>query len=236
MYDNMSKIIIIAIDGFSSTGKSTIAKLIAKKYNYIYVDSGAMYRAVTLFAKENNFVGNDFLDTKQLIFNLKQISLSFKFNESLGFSEMYLNNKNVEKEIRSLEISQLVSKVSAISEVRKKLVSEQQLMGLDKGIVMDGRDIGTVVFPKAELKLFMTASADKRALRRYKELTERGDNVQFDDILFNVQERDKLDSTREDSPLVKAKNAIEFDNSNMEIREQFEKICDLVDRIVSDKT
>ncbi|MDG1452037.1 MAG: (d)CMP kinase [Polaribacter sp.] len=232
----MSKIIIIAIDGFSSTGKSTIAKLIAKKYNYIYVDSGAMYRAVTLFAKENNFVGNDFLDTKQLIFNLKQISLSFKFNESLGFSEMYLNNKNVEKEIRSLEISQLVSKVSAISEVRKKLVSEQQLMGLDKGVVMDGRDIGTVVFPKAELKLFMTASADKRALRRYKELTERGDNVQFDDILFNVQERDKLDSTREDSPLVKAKNAIEFDNSNMEIREQFEKICDLVDRIVSDKT
>ena len=232
----MSKIIIIAIDGFSSTGKSTIAKLIAKKYNYIYVDSGAMYRAVTLFAKENNFVGNDFLDTKQLIFNLKQISLSFKFNESLGFSEMYLNNKNVEKEIRSLEISQLVSKVSAISEVRKKLVSEQQLMGLDKGIVMDGRDIGTVVFPKAELKLFMTASADKRATRRYKELTERGDNVQFDDILFNVQERDKLDSTREDSPLVRAKNAIEFDNSNMEIREQFEKICDLVDRIVSDKT
>ena len=232
----MSKIIIIAIDGFSSTGKSTIAKLIAKKYNYIYVDSGAMYRAVTLFAKENNFVGNDFLDTKQLIFNLKQISLSFKFNESLGFSEMYLNNKNVEKEIRSLEISQLVSKVSAISEVRKKLVSEQQLMGLDKGIVMDGRDIGTVVFPKAGLKLFMTASADKRASRRYKELTERGDDVQFDDILFNVQERDKLDSTREDSPLVKAKNAIEFDNSNMEIREQFEKICDLVDRIVSDKT
>ena len=232
----MSKIIIIAIDGFSSTGKSTIAKLIAKKYNYIYVDSGAMYRAVTLFAKENNFVGNDFLDTKQLIFNLKQISLSFKFNESLGFSEMYLNNKNVEKEIRSLEISQLVSKVSAISEVRKKLVSEQQLMGLDKGIVMDGRDIGTVVFPKAELKLFMTASADKRASRRYKELTERGDNVQFDDILFNVQERDKLDSTREDSPLVRAKNAIEFDNSNMEIREQFEKICDLVDRIVSDKS
>lgn len=232
----MSKIIIIAIDGFSSTGKSTIAKLIAKKYNYIYVDSGAMYRAVTLFAKENNFVGNDFLDSKQLIFNLKQISLSFKFNESLGFSEMYLNNKNVEKEIRSLEISQLVSKVSAISEVRKKLVSEQQLMGLDKGIVMDGRDIGTVVFPKAELKLFMTASADKRASRRYKELTERGDNVQFDDILFNVQERDKLDSTREDSPLVKAKNAIEFDNSNMEIHEQFEKICDLVDRIVSDKT
>ena len=230
----MSKLIIIAIDGFSSTGKSTIAKLLAKKYNYIYVDSGAMYRAVTLFAKENNFVGNDFLDSQQLISTLKNISLSFMFNESLGFSEMYLNNKNVEKEIRSLEISQLVSKVSAISEVRKKLVIEQQLMGLDKGIVMDGRDIGTVVFPEAELKLFMTASADKRALRRYEELIERGDDIQFNDILFNVQERDQLDSTRKDSPLVKAKNAIEFDNSDMEIHEQFEKIATLVDSIITE--
>ena len=231
----MKRLIIIAIDGFSSTGKSTIAKLLAQKYNYIYVDSGAMYRAVTLYAKENNFVGKDFLDTEQLIANLKNISLSFKFNESLGFSEIYLNNKNVEKEIRSLAISQLVSSVSAISEVRKKLVSEQQLMGQDKGIVMDGRDIGTVVFPNAELKLFMTASADKRATRRYKELIERGDNVHFNDILFNVQERDKLDSTREDSPLVRAENAIEFDNSDMGIQEQFEKICHLVDRVVSDK-
>jgi cytidylate kinase len=203
----MSKLIIIAIDGFSSTGKSTIAKLLAKKYNYIYVDSGAMYRAVTLYAKENKFVGINFLHTKQLISNLKNISLSFKFNKSLGFSEMYLNNKNVEKEIRSLEVSQLVSRVSAISEVRKKLVQEQQLMGLNKGIVMDGRDIGTVVFPEAELKLFMTASANERASRRYKELIERGDEVQFSDILFNVQERDKLDSTRKDSPLLRAIDA-----------------------------
>lgn len=231
----MRRLITIAIDGFSSTGKSTIAKLLAKKYNYIYVDSGAMYRAVTLYAKENNFVGKDFLDTKQLVANLKNISLSFKFNESLGFSEIYLNNKNVEKEIRTLAISQLVSSVSAISEVRKKLVREQQLMGQDKGIVMDGRDIGTVVFPNAELKLFMTASAEKRATRRYKELIERGDNVHFNDILFNVQERDKLDSTREDSPLVRAENAIEFDNSDMGIQEQFQKICDLVDRVVSEK-
>jgi len=204
----MSKLIIIAIDGFSSTGKSTIAKLLAKKYNYIYVDSGAMYRAVTLYAKENQFVGINFLHTKQLISNLKNISLSFKFNKSLGFSEMYLNHKNVEKEIRSLEVSQLVSRVSAISEVRRKLVQEQQLMGLNKGIVMDGRDIGTVVFPEAELKLFMTATANERASRRYKELIERGDEVQFSDILFNVQERDKLDSTRKDSPLVRAKNAV----------------------------
>ena len=232
----MNKKITIAIDGFSSTGKSTIAKLIANKYNYIYVDTGAMYRAVTLFAKNNGFVEQDSLDRESLIANLPNISLRFQFNENLGFAEMFLNNENVEKEIRTLEISQLVSKIAAISEVRKKLVAEQQEMGKNGGIVMDGRDIGTVVFPKAELKLFMTASADKRASRRYKELTERGDDVQFDDILFNVQERDKLDSTREDSPLVKAKNAIEFDNSNMEIREQFEKICDLVDRIVSDKT
>ncbi len=232
----MSKLIIIAIDGFSSTGKSTIAKLLAKKYNYIYVDSGAMYRAVTLYAKENQFVGINFLHTKQLISNLKNISLSFKFNKSLGFSEMYLNHKNVEKEIRSLEVSQLVSKVSAISEVRRKLVQEQQLMGLNKGIVMDGRDIGTVVFPEAELKLFMTATANERASRRYKELIERGDEVQFSDILFNVQERDKLDSTRKDSPLVRAKNAVEFDNSTMDIDEQFDKICDLVDRVILNKS
>ncbi|CAI8366170.1 MAG: Cytidylate kinase [Polaribacter sejongensis] len=225
----MSKKIIIAIDGFSSTGKSTIAKLLAKKYNYIYVDTGAMYRAVTLFAEQNNFVGKDFLKTKALISNLKNISLSFHFNAELGFAEMFLNGINVEKEIRTLGISQLVSKVSAISEVRKKLVTEQQIMGKEQGVVMDGRDIGTVVFPSAELKLFMTASADKRAKRRYKELIDRGDNVDFKDILFNVQERDRIDSTREDSPLMMADDAIEFDNSEMGIQEQFERICALVE-------
>ena len=229
----MNKKITIAIDGFSSTGKSTIAKLIAKKYNYIYVDTGAMYRAVSLFAKQHNFVGNDFLEKEKLISNLNDISLSFKFNEDLGFAEMFLNDKNVEQEIRTLEVSQLVSKVATISEVRRKLVAEQQQMGAKGGIVMDGRDIGTVVFPNAELKLFMTASADKRATRRYKELLDKGDKVTFAEILFNVEERDRIDSTREDSPLIKADDAIEFDNSDMGINEQFERICTLVDRKIS---
>jgi cytidylate kinase len=229
----MNKKITIAIDGFSSTGKSTIAKLLANKYNYIYVDTGAMYRAVSLFAKKNQLVGKDFLKKEELISCLANISLSFKFNKELGFAEMFLNNMNVEKEIRSLEVSQLVSKVATISEVRKKLVSEQQLMGFDSGIVMDGRDIGSVVFPNADLKLFMTASADKRATRRYKELIDRGDNVDFNEILFNVQERDRIDSTREDSPLIMTDDAIEFDNSDMGITEQFERICTLVESKLS---
>ena len=229
----MNNKITIAIDGFSSTGKSTIAKLIANKYNYIYVDSGAMYRAVTLFAKNNGFVSKDFLKKEELTSNLNDVTLTFHFNEKLGFAEMYLDDVNVEKEIRTLEISQLVSKVAAISEVRKKLVAEQQKMGENGGVVMDGRDIGTVVFPNADLKLFMTASADKRATRRYKELIDRGDKVSFDEILFNVQERDRIDSTREDSPLVKAHEAIEFDNSDMGITEQFDRICTLVDREIS---
>jgi cytidylate kinase len=229
----MNKKITIAIDGFSSTGKSTIAKLLAKKYNYIYVDTGAMYRAVSLFAKNHELVGKDFLHKKELSSRLDNISLSFKFNKELGFAEMFLNDKNVEKEIRTLEVSQLVSKVATISKVRTKLVAEQQQMGKEGGIVMDGRDIGTVVFPDADLKLYMTASADKRATRRYKELIDRGDNVSFKDILFNVEERDRIDSTRKDSPLVQADDAIEFNNSDMGIQEQFERICSLVDRKLS---
>ncbi len=229
----MNKKITIAIDGFSSTGKSTIAKLIAKKYNYIYVDTGAMYRAVTLFAKNNGFVTHDFLDQDSLIASLSNISLRFQFNENLGFAEMFLNNKNVENEIRTLEISQLVSKIAAISEVRKKLVAEQQEMGKNGGIVMDGRDIGTVVFPDAELKLFMTASPEKRATRRYDELIGKGDIISYEDILFNVQERDRIDSTRDDSPLVKATDAIEIDNSDLGIEEQFEKICELIDQKIN---
>jgi len=227
---DMSKKIIIAIDGFSSTGKSTIAKLLAKKYNYVYVDTGAMYRAVSLFAKNNGYVSSDLLNSNDLVSSLNDITLVFVFNNDLGYAEIHLNGVNVEKEIRSLEISQLVSKIATISEVRKKLVHEQQLMGKEGGIVMDGRDIGTVVFPDAELKLFMTASADKRAARRYKELIDRGDRVNYNDILFNVQERDRIDSTREDSPLLKATDAIEFDNSDMGINEQFERICSLVDK------
>jgi cytidylate kinase len=228
----MNKKITIAIDGFSSTGKSTIAKLIAKKYNFIYVDTGAMYRAVSLYAKNNNFIGKDFIDEASVVSNLKNISLLFQFNKELGFAEMFLNTKNVEKEIRTLEVSQYVSQIATISEVRRKLVFEQQEMGKLGGIVMDGRDIGTVVFPDADLKLFMTASADKRATRRYKELIAKGDNVSYDAILFNVQERDRIDSTREDSPLVMADDAIEFDNSDMGIKEQFEKICTLIDRVI----
>ena len=225
----MNKKITIAIDGFSSTGKSTIAKLIAKKYNYIYVDTGAMYRAVTYFGMKSELVSKDVLKSESLILKLKDVKLTFKFNKILGFAEMFLNNVNVEREIRTLQVSQMVSKVAAISDVRIKLVAEQQLMGVNGGIVMDGRDIGTVVFPDADLKLFMTASADKRATRRYKELINNGNTVSFDEVLFNVQERDRMDSTREDSPLMKANDAIEFDNSDMGIEEQFERICALVD-------
>ena len=228
----MEKKITIAIDGFSSTGKSTIAKLVAKKYNFIYVDTGAMYRAVSLFAMEHNFIGEDFIDKVGLITKLKDITLSFHFNKVAGFAEMFLNQRNIEKEIRTLEVSQYVSRIATISEVRRKLVSEQQEMGKLGGIVMDGRDIGTVVFPEADLKLFMTASADKRATRRYKELIEKGDNVSYEDILFNVQERDRIDSTREDSPLVMADDAIEFDNSDMGITAQFNQICVLIDAII----
>lgn len=220
--------IIIAIDGFSSTGKSTIAKALAKKLGYIYVDSGAMYRAVTLYAMNHNLVSFDDFDLEALVRCLPSISLTFKFNADLGFAEMYLNGINVENEIRTLEVSQLVSKVSAVSSVRKKLVLEQQEMGKYRGIVMDGRDIGTVVFPDAEIKLFMTASADTRAQRRYKELIAKGDTVSYEEILQNVVERDHLDSTRKDSPLIKAKDAIEIDNSDLGLNEQFDKIYALV--------
>lgn len=221
------KKIIIAIDGFSSTGKSTIAKQLAKQLNYIYVDTGAMYRAVTYFAMTNKLIGEDFFYSEQLIERLNEIHISFKFNESLGFAEVYLNGENIEKEIRSLEVSRYVSPVATISEVRQKLVEQQQLMGKDKGIVMDGRDIGTVVFPHAELKIFMTASAETRAQRRYKELLERGHNLSYDEVLENVTTRDRIDSTREDSPLVKADDAIEIDNSDLTIEEQIETLLKL---------
>ena len=218
------KQIIIAIDGFSSTGKSTIAKELANSLGYLYVDSGAMYRAVTLFAMQQGYVDIGFLNKKALIEDLVNIDLKFKYNEKLKFSEMYLNDVNVEKKIRSIEVSKLVSKVSEISAVRKKLVEQQQKMGIDRGLVMDGRDIGTVVFPDAELKLFMTASPEKRATRRYKELLDRGHKVTYEEILQNVQQRDLIDSTREDSPLMKADDAIEFDNSDMGLKEQFDRV------------
>jgi cytidylate kinase len=229
----MKKKITIAIDGFSSTGKSTIAKQLAQKLGYIYVDTGAMYRAVTLFAMNQNLITATEFDIAGLEKELSKISLSFTFNSNVGFAEMYLNGVNVEKEIRTLEVSQLVSKVAAVSSVRKKLVLEQQAMGKNKGIVMDGRDIGTVVFPDAELKVFMVASANTRAQRRYKELIAKGDTVSYEEILQNVVERDHLDSTRKDSPLVRAEDAIEIDNSDLGFKEQFDKIYALVESLSS---
>ncbi|MCF7559977.1 (d)CMP kinase [Sabulilitoribacter multivorans] len=226
--------ITIAIDGFSSTGKSTVAKQIAKHLGYVYVDSGAMYRAVTLYAMQKGLISKSDFNIEALIYQLPSINISFKFNKSLGFAEVYLNDVNVEKEIRTLEVSSFVSKVAEVSEVRQKLVEQQQKMGKDKGVVMDGRDIGTVVFPDAELKLFMTASAETRAKRRYEELVERGDAVNFEQVLKNVKERDYIDSNREDSPLIKAKDAIEVDNSNMTLKEQFDKIIQLVKMTIED--
>lgn len=225
----MSTKITIAIDGFSSTGKSTVAKELAKKLEYIYVDSGAMYRAVTLFAMQNNFIGGDFFNLDGLTNSLDAIDLSFRLNSITSNADMYLNNINVENEIRTLEVSNFVSTVAANSVVRKKLVAIQKEMGKNKGVVMDGRDIGTVVFTNAELKIFMIASADTRAERRYKELIDKGQAVSYDDILKNVVDRDFMDTTRKDSPLVKAEDAIEIDNSNLSRIEQFEMILALVE-------
>lgn len=226
--------ITIAIDGYSSTGKSTVAKQLAKTLGYVYVDSGAMYRVVALFAMQNGFIETDFFDKEGLISQLDYIKISFKLNAEKGFAEVYLNEKNVEKDIRSLEVSSFVSPVATVSQVREQLVKQQQNFGKDKGVVMDGRDIGTVVFPDAELKLFMTASAEKRAQRRYDELIERGDDVSYKDVLENVQTRDHIDSTREDSPLTMAEDAIKVDNSSMNLKEQFEFVFKLSEEKIRD--
>lgn len=215
--------IIIAIDGHSSTGKSTMAKQLAKALGYIYVDTGAMYRAVTLFALQKGYIGPNIDALDLLIPELPLIRLEFKYNATLGFSEMYLNGVNVENKIRTLEVSSFVSQVSVIKEVRHKLVILQQEMGRQKGLVMDGRDIGTVVFPNAELKIFMTANSDIRATRRYKELLERDADISFEEVLENVRQRDYLDSTREFSPLKKAEDSVVLDNSAMNPEEQFQK-------------
>jgi CMP/dCMP kinase len=226
------KKITIAIDGFSSTGKSTIAKQLAKHLGYVYVDTGAMYRAVAYFAMQNGYIDKEFFDKDTLIASLPYIKLHFVFNADLGFGEMYLNDVNVEKEIRTIEVSGFVSRIAEVSEVRAKLVEQQQQMGKDKGIVMDGRDIGTVVFPDAELKIFMTASAATRAQRRYDELIAKGDNVSYGDVLKNVEERDYIDTHRDDSPLVKADGAYEIDNSDLTRDEQFGTVVGLVNDIL----
>jgi cytidylate kinase len=228
----LKKQITIAIDGFSSTGKSTLAKQLAQQLGYIYVDTGAMYRAVAYFAMQNQLISVDSFNKVDLVNQLKNIVLEFKFNSELGFAEMYLNGTNVEKAIRTIEVSGYVSKVAEVSEVRAKLVEQQQEMGKNKGIVMDGRDIGTVVFPDAELKIFMTASAATRAQRRFDELVQKGDSVSYDEVLKNVEERDYIDTHREDSPLVMAKDAVEIDNSHLTREEQFQAVLELVNGII----
>ena len=206
------KKIIIAIDGYSSTGKSTVAKQLADYLDYTYVDSGAMYRAVALFALQNNYISKNSFDQELFIKALPEIELDFKKENDNSKTNMFLNGVNVEKEIRSMYVSDFVSPVATLSEVRKKLVAIQHQMGVKKGIVMDGRDIGTIVFPKAELKIFMNADAEVRAMRRFNELKEKNQTITYDEILKNVQKRDLLDTTREDSPLIIANDAIELDN------------------------
>lgn len=211
------KKIIIAIDGFSSCGKSTMAKALAKRIGYIYVDTGAMYRAVTLYCVQNGWMEQLDNLTPEL---LSKINITFRLNSETGNADTYLNGVNVEKEIRSLDISNRVSIVSALPQVRHELVRIQQQLGVEKGLVMDGRDIGTTVFPQAELKIFLTASPEIRAQRRYDELKEKGQTASLDEIIANIKMRDELDQTRKESPLVKAEDAILLDNSHMTIEEQ----------------
>ena len=215
------KKITIAIDGFSSCGKSTMAKDLAKEIGYIYVDTGAMYRSVTLFALRHNLFNADgTIRERELKEQMKDINISFQLNKTTGRPDTYLNGKNVENAIRTMEVSSHVSPIATLAFVREALVAQQQRMGAEKGIVMDGRDIGTVVFPKAELKIFVTASAEVRAQRRYDELKAKGMDADYADILKNVEERDYIDSHRATSPLRKADDAIELDNSNLTIAEQ----------------
>lgn len=215
------KKITIAIDGFSSCGKSTMAKDLAKEIGYIYVDTGAMYRSVTLFALRHNLFNADgTIREEELKEQMKDINISFQLNKTTGRPDTYLNGENVENAIRTMEVSSHVSSIATLAFVREALVAQQQRMGAEKGIVMDGRDIGTVVFPKAELKIFVTASAEVRAQRRYDELKAKGMDADYADILKNVEERDYIDSHRATSPLRKADDAIELDNSNLTIAEQ----------------
>ena len=224
--------ITIAIDGYSSTGKSTVAKQLADSLGYVYVDSGAMYRAVTLYAMEQGIISENHFDKERLIASLSSILLRFEKNSAWEKAHIFLNGRDVENEIRNLGVSEFVSPIATIPEVRAKLVTQQHEMGRNKAVVMDGRDIGTVVFPDAELKIFMNASAHERSQRRYKELLARGEDVKFEDVLRNLEERDHIDSTRKDSPLRKAPDAIEINNSDMNIEDQLQMVLQLAkDRI-----
>lgn len=231
MQDNK---INIAVDGFSSCGKSTIAKGLAQRLGYTYIDSGAMYRAVALYAINKGWITDDDIDEEALRENISDINITFHKNED-GLQETYINGDNVEGLIRTLEVSNAASRVSTLAFVRKELVRQQQEMGKKKGVVMDGRDIGTVVFPDAEMKLFLTASPEIRAQRRFDEMTAKGEKTNFDDVLANVKERDLRDTTRKESPLKKADDAIELDNSHIGIDEQLEWAIKMFNKITSSK-
>ena len=222
MNNNKNRKIVIAIDGFSSCGKSTFAKAIAARLGYIFIDTGAMYRAVTLYALEHGAIRSGIVDEDAVEALLPQIEITFRFNPRRGASDIYVNGDLAEGRIRSIEVSNCVSGVSSIRAVREKLVAMQQSMGRERGVVMDGRDIGTVVFPDAELKIFMTADAEVRAKRRYAELTAKGDNVTLEEIVENVVSRDKADMSRAISPLRQAEDAVVLDNSYMSVEEQIE--------------
>ena len=229
--DNKKKI-VIAIDGFSSCGKSTFAKAIAAKLGYIFIDTGAMYRAVTLYALEQGAIVEGVVDQERVAQLLGEVEISFRFNSERGASDIYVNGVYAEDRIRGIEVSNCVSKVSSIGAVREKLVAMQQQMGSERGVVMDGRDIGTVVFPDAELKIFMTADPKVRAERRYKELTAKGDEVTMEEILENVISRDQADMTRAISPLRRAEDALELDNSYMSVEEQMAWFMERYNKIV----
>jgi len=227
------KKIIIAIDGHSSTGKSTLAKQLAEHLDYIYIDSGAMYRAVTLCAIENGFIGSDGFDKIGLNHSLSALNIAFKKDSSNNVA-LFLNGQLVSSKIRTMEVSNLVSQVAALPEVRKCLVKEQRLMGLNRGLVMDGRDIGTVVFPDAELKIFMTASAKTRALRRFNELSNSDAPIDYQTVYKNIILRDKIDSSRKNSPLLKAKDARVLDNSKLDQQTQYKLVLSWVNECRKD--
>lgn len=216
------KKITIAVDGFSSSGKSTMAKDLAKKIGYIYIDTGAMYRAVTLYSLRQKFLSSQGVNEPLLQKAMKEIVITFHPNEQTGRPDTYLNGENVEKEIRGMEVADHVSTIAALGFVRRELVKKQQAMGKEKGVVMDGRDIGTVVFPDAELKIFVTASPEVRAQRRVDELLGKGESISYEEVLANVKKRDHIDSTRQESPLRQADDALVLDNSHMTIPEQMD--------------
>lgn len=232
MESNRNRKIIIAVDGHSSCGKSTLARELARVLDYIYLDSGAMYRAVTLFALRNKLAGNGEVNRQALVERLTEIHIDFRFNPQTAQNDTWLNGENVEEEIRKIVVSENVSPVATIAEVRSALVALQQAMGKHKGIVMDGRDIGTVVFPKAELKIFMTARPEVRAQRRYEELRAKGQDVSFAEILENVEKRDRIDSGREISPLRQANDALILDNSDLTRSEQLNWTLERVNEII----